>query len=280
MMYKKNFVAVIRCNGQILRELDDVVTLPFGSDYSILMKNLDSRRVQVGIEIDGRDILDRKLLVIDGGKETELSGYMDGFSARNKFRFIQKTKEIADHRGDRIDDGLIVITYQFEKKALMQRETALPICAYHSSYGDGSDQISEMNFLDTGRSIASGTYTYTNNSNITATASRGMGMAKKMSRHVPRSYPLKKCPDVGPQPQEDEGITVKGAQINQRFRQAWIGDLEETISTISLKLRGYTGRQEMVNIPITVKTRIQCETCGRTSRSNAKFCNNCGTSLI
>ncbi len=45
MMYKQNFVVVVKCNGKILREQDsDVVYLPFGAEYSILLKNKDSRR--------------------------------------------------------------------------------------------------------------------------------------------------------------------------------------------------------------------------------------------
>jgi hypothetical protein len=36
MMYKERFIAVIKYNGKVLRERDDVVTLPFGSEYSII----------------------------------------------------------------------------------------------------------------------------------------------------------------------------------------------------------------------------------------------------
>ncbi len=47
MTYKENFVLVVKCKGEILRERDGIVTLPFGSEYSILMKNLDHRRALV-----------------------------------------------------------------------------------------------------------------------------------------------------------------------------------------------------------------------------------------
>ena len=51
--YQDNFAAVIKCDGIILREQDKTVKLPFDSEYSILLKNLDSRRALVRIEIDG-----------------------------------------------------------------------------------------------------------------------------------------------------------------------------------------------------------------------------------
>ena len=41
MMYHKKLVASIRTNGKILREFKDTVYLPFGSEYSILLKNLN-----------------------------------------------------------------------------------------------------------------------------------------------------------------------------------------------------------------------------------------------
>lgn len=301
-MYKKDFVVVIKCNGQILREIENVVTLPFGSEYSILLKNLNSRKAQVSISIDGKDVLDDKKLVIDGNKEkeTELKGYMNGFSAKNKFKFIKKTKEIMEHRGDRIDDGIIRVEYQFEKKIVTQRVrteyTSLhyndPVIIYNSTpKPDFFDQ--DINICSNSvRGIngdGSGSVFYSNNSNIEASMSsdfdtlrsRKICKSKKMSNPIHNSkFKNFVDNDSTPQPLEDEGITVKGSRINQQFREVFMGELEEQSSVITLKLRGYNGKQEMVYKPITVKTRLVCETCGKGSKSNAKFCSNCGTSLI
>jgi hypothetical protein len=43
-MYKSNFIVAINHKGKILRENGDEVYLPFGSQYSILLKNKSSRR--------------------------------------------------------------------------------------------------------------------------------------------------------------------------------------------------------------------------------------------
>ena len=51
MMYDKKFVVALKVNGKILRERDDTVSLPFGCEYSILVKNLHSVRSQISLEL-------------------------------------------------------------------------------------------------------------------------------------------------------------------------------------------------------------------------------------
>ena len=115
MTYADKFVAEVKQGGKILRVKDGAVFLPFGSEYSILLKNLNSKRASVKVSIDGEDVLDNHSLVLDVNASTELQGFLRGNVARNRFRFINKTKEISEHRGDRADDGLIRIEFAFEK---------------------------------------------------------------------------------------------------------------------------------------------------------------------
>uniref|UniRef100_A0A6M3IDF3 Zinc-ribbon domain-containing protein n=1 Tax=viral metagenome TaxID=1070528 RepID=A0A6M3IDF3_9ZZZZ len=118
MVYKSNFVVSVKCNGKILREFkesDNFVKLPFGSEYSILLKNLESRSAVVSISIDGKDVLDGDKLIIESNKQVELEGFKKKNKVTNRFKFIEKTEEISNHRGDRIDDGIIRIEYTFEK---------------------------------------------------------------------------------------------------------------------------------------------------------------------
>ena len=41
MTYQEKLVAVVKCRGKILREHGEFVTIPFGEEYTILLKNLD-----------------------------------------------------------------------------------------------------------------------------------------------------------------------------------------------------------------------------------------------
>jgi hypothetical protein len=117
-MYNEKMVAVVKSNGKIVREVGNSVYLPFGSEYSIYLKNLSSKRAVVSITIDGQDVLNGDKIIVDSNDTFELKGFMDncGLRVRNKFKFIEKTQEISDYRGDKIEDGLIVVKYRFEKE--------------------------------------------------------------------------------------------------------------------------------------------------------------------
>ena len=58
MMYQSKLVASLKANGKILREFKDTVYIPFGSEYSFLIKNLNTQRAVVNIFIDGNDVVD------------------------------------------------------------------------------------------------------------------------------------------------------------------------------------------------------------------------------
>jgi len=256
-MYKNDFVVVLKNNGHILREIDNIVSLPFGEEYSILCKNLNSRRALIDIQVDGKDVLNNKKIIINGNDEIELKGFMDGMNIKNRFKFIQKTKEISEYRGDFIDDGIVRVHFQFEKPVKEPEYYIYNDFSYmeptklkSNSLGQYSNEFfcnSIHNFCDTGISNSTD---------------------KISTRNMSRSI------------NNEEGITVKGSQCNQRFREGYIGELESSSYVITLKLKGITDNNHIVYKPITIKTKLKCETCGKASKSHAKFCDRCGTSLI
>jgi len=138
MVYTNKFVAVIKCNGKILREVskENDVILPFGAEYSILLKNLDNRRAVAEVSIDGTDVLDGRRLVIDANDDTELKGVMVNNAVKNAFKFIQKTEKIQDHRGDKIDDGFIRIKFGFERVVDYTWTTTTYPTVYRSFYSN------------------------------------------------------------------------------------------------------------------------------------------------
>jgi rRNA maturation endonuclease Nob1 len=46
-----------------------------------------------------------------------------------------------------------------------------------------------------------------------------------------------------------------------------------------IKLLGETEENKKVREPVTVKTKLECKTCGTTNPTTSKFCSECGTSL-
>ena len=66
MMYYKKFAVAVKVNGKVLREHGenrDEVTLPFGSEYSLTLKNINSIKAQVRVSIDGIDATDGWLVL-------------------------------------------------------------------------------------------------------------------------------------------------------------------------------------------------------------------------
>lgn len=242
-MYNNNFVAVIKCGGKILREQNGAVYLPFGAEYSVLIKNKDARKALVEIEVDGDNALSGHSLIVNGNDTQEIKGFMRDMRKTNRFKFIQKTKEIQKHRGDRIDDGLVRVVYQFEQRPAKPINIQWRSTKKNRTYDLGSSTTDFVNY--------------------------GIGTETFCCNSVISSAPL-----------SDEGITVKGNKIDQAYQYGDIGPLESNKHTIVLHLKGATGvKKKLVKKPLTTRTKVGCVTCGRKNRSTNKFCYNCGTYL-
>ena len=299
MVYKDRFVAVVKCNGRVLREKDNIITLPFGSEYSLLLKNLESRKAIARVWIDGQDVIDGSL-VLEPNSELELEGFLKGYEVGNKFKFIQKTEEIAEHRGDRIDDGVIRIEYRFEKKVeeeVVYRRTyrdvppwrpwrncpwcgCNPCCCppyYYSftSYDSKTDD-SSVNYTLTNSDGETYSGTFASSVSVQAMNCSVSEGGSSSSRSTSQSTVLQE----NSKPSEDEGITVPGSRSGQVFHQGYHRELENNSHVITLKLRGVKSNMTPVKEPVTTKTKMNCPTCGTSSKSSADYCSKCGTALF
>ena len=286
MTYKDQFVVEVKADGQILRVRDGSVYLPFGCEYSILLKNLNSRKASVKVSIDNEDVLDGSSLILDPLVTHELQGFLRGTTAKNRFRFIQKTEEIQKHRGDKVGDGLVRVEFAFEKPRpepiIKKVITEVEEHHHHHTYWpkpytwyDGSGWQYISNYNDTVK------YTSPNISSsgedqsvfMNQVQSRGMTNIVQDSLGVQASFTANNAPNV------DEGITVKGNEIYEQYMYGMIGELEQP-SVIVISLKGMQqGPGVVVQDPITVKTKLECSSCGLKSKSSFKFCPNCGTFL-
>ena len=287
MTYKDQFVVEVKCRGKILRVTDDVVRLPFGSEYSLYLKNLNSKRASVNISIDGEDVLDYQSLILEANSSTELEGFLRGTTAKNRFKFINKTKEIQDHRGDKVDDGIIRVEFAFEKPKPTIKKTIIHEEHHHHDHHHwnydnwfaGNSEIRYGSSVGVGgtageqvRGIAESNFTLSNGGD----QAKGEPIAQAFfSSNV--TMDSLGVESLG-QPLVDEGITVKGSECHQAFRYGSMGELEQA-EVIVIRLKGITGNSTPIQRPITIKTKLTCSTCGRVSTSAAKFCANCGTFL-
>ena len=274
-------VAVVVCNGQILREIrnpgSDDVRLPFGSEYSLRFKNLNNVRAAISVTVDGEDVLDGHRLVLDANETTDLEGFMDGSAVRNRFKFINKTKEISDFRGDRLDDGIIRIEYQFEKPPVRYTPRHTSPWWNRGNHGTWSDnEIYYKGSTTCGFDTPIGS-----SGNVLRSREVKTRGDIRMQSLAPEAADFSKSlMDDSFQNQTDEGITVKGSKMYQHYNRTYLGAMEEQTHVIIFNLKGTTGEaKKVVKKPVTVKTKVRCETCGRKFNARTKYCPNCGTCL-
>ena len=268
MAYKNNFVVAIKHQGQILREKDNTVILPFGSEYSILLKNLDSRRAVAKVEIDGKDVLGGRQLIIEPNSTLELERFLDNLDEGNRFKFIKKTKETIEQRGDHIEDGIVRVEFRFEKA---EREEIVHVKKYYDWYPCYRPNPCPW-------------YTYKvwcSNYDNTSDISYNY----KTHTLVPIVFDTVCYSSINVDdsevatPADDEGITVRGSKSYQKFHYGYTKDLENQSSVIILRLRGLTKNNIEVTKPITVKDKLICPTCGKKCSSKDRYCSSCGTYL-
>ena len=255
MVFKSDLVVVVKCRGKVLRERDNIVYLPFGSEYSLLIKNLRVVRASVSVSVDGEDVLNGHSLIVNGNSFIELERFIKGsLDHGNRFKFIEKTDTISEFRGDRVDDGIIRVRYQFEED-IRVRPPFQPHSGalYSRGLGDLSGQFSPQS-----------SWTSNTSSNVSLDSSTSIVDKSGSSENF-----------------SDLGITVPGSESSQKFVEEYMGRLESVSHVICLQLKGEdpNTKTEVVK-PLTVKDRLECLTCGTSNSGTSKFCVECGSGLV
>ena len=282
MMYANRAAVAIKVNGRVLREFKDTVYIPFGSEYSILIKNLNTRRAIFNIYIDGDNIVPNGL-VLHAGQEIDLERAIrnNNLNEGNKFKFIERTGDIEDHRGIKLEDGLIRIEYQFEKE---YPKPSYPVMGgtwtYHPTTGQpywGTDQLLRT-WYSTSNSVAGDQVKGMSSAEVGALRSSGAATMSVDSMLVGSSVNAS-VQSFNATVQNDAGITVPGSKSEQKFMTVSNFALEAEKHSMIIKLLGETEDNKPVVAPVTVKHKPRCVTCGTTNKATAKFCSKCGTAL-
>lgn len=269
MMYSNKFVAALKsANGKVLREYADTVYIPFGSEYSIYLKNLNIQRALVSITVDGEDI--GSDVVINGGQEVTLERFLKDANIGNRFKFIERSGSVEQYRGIKAEDGIIRIEFAYEQPTVyannplsgnwldntLYRSRGIDR-GYNHTLGDAiGSQLSNGDSSGNGV-LCSAQYSANNATKISAKGLNLMGNAV---------------------PQNEVGITVPGSISEQKFITVPAFKLQAEKYVMVLRLLGETETARVV-APVTVKAKPKCVTCGRVNKANSKFCTNCGTAL-
>lgn len=273
-MYKDNLALGIKVRGRVLREKKDTVFLPFGTEYSVFIKNLNSVRAQCKISIDGVDIGYGTSFVVQPNATIEIERYVKNNDSGNKFKFIERTEAIENHRGIKLDDGLLRVEYQFEK-------LYHPATYYYPLWYVPSDTVWYGNGVTTAGGCFGGTTgTGSSPSGILRGSSAGTVNVNHMS--APTSTSIGSAGSTAATNAtatfNDAGITVPGSLSTQSFITTSGFALEDQKYVMILKLTGKMGEKAVEKV-ITVRQKQTCTTCGRVNKFTSSFCSACGTSL-
>ena len=274
MMYNQKLVASIKANGKVLREFKDTVYIPFGSEYSFLIKNLNTTRAVVNVFIDGENVVPGGL-VIDPGRTVDLERWIKNgnLSEGNRFKFIERTTAIEDGpRGIKLEDGLVRVEYQFEMPRPIINTSW--ISASGSSGFPNSATYSSTSYNVNG--VMRGV-DFSKGENMKASATSAMNSTLQSMGISASAGELHD--GAATMDWNDVGITVPGSKSEQKFQTTTVGVLDPTVHNIVLKLVGDLGNNKPVTKPVTVQHKPKCTTCGKQNKAHAKFCVECGTAL-
>jgi len=292
-MYQDRFAVAIKHNGKILRETKELVHLPFGSEFSILVKNLNSKRAKFTLHIDGTDVLDGEEIIVNGNSEVEMKRFIcnGNMTEGNAFKFIERTAAIEDGpRGIKVDDGVIRVEFWFEQDQAEIKIQDIYWDKHHyrdyyvqprwTTFGGpyyGSTNISGasgsaggLGDYTKGLSSTRAMVNQVSAQNATFSATGGSATATSASGSI--------FADKCEIPTNDAGITVAGSKVEQKFTPIYGFKSELNSHVIILRMVGMIGTVE-VAAPILVKAKQKCSTCGKVNKANAKFCSECGTGL-
>lgn len=273
-MLESKMVCCLKANGKVLREHKDTVYVPFGTEYSILIKNLNSLRAMVKVSIDGKDVADGKVdFIVNANSEIDLARFLpNGNMERgNKFKFIERTASIEQHRGVGVEDGIIRIEFQYERQSI-------PLVNPSTDYWRDKFYYRDLGYTLLNQTI--GTTGVARSANVTQ-ASNSLYTANANALYSTNdSYAAKNDNvNVSSYVANDAGITVPGGVSDQSFKASSGFALDGVKHVMILRLLGETPEGKKIIEPVTVKAKPKCVTCGRVNKATSKFCSNCGTSL-
>lgn len=299
-MYNEKLAVAIKSAGKVLREFKDTVYVPFGAEYSIFIKNLNSVRVIAKVSIDGVPVDDNdEGFVVNANSSLDLERFLKNgnMNKGNRFKFIERTSKVEQHRGIEVEDGLIRVEFQFEKPAPKVEEIHhYRRHYYHDRYGWddwywhrpscfgivshsllNSAPIGGGGTMSAGSNVPTGEQAQAMMNQVSSSSFSAQASSEQLCSNT---YTLTTA-DSAPVPEvaNDVGITVAGSLSDQQFHYVSNFPVEETKYVIVLKLLGETGKGKKIAKPVTVKTKQKCPTCGHMNKATSKFCTECGTGL-
>lgn len=256
IMYANKLAVAVKHRGKVLQEFGEVVYLPFSSEYGLLIKNLNSVRASVKVSIDGVDVTPGINLVVQPNSSIDLERFIKNgnLNAGNRFKFIERNAAVMAHRGARMDDGLIRVTFCFEvpQQAFYHQ---VPPTTQPPQWWSGGTTVYDSS--------------YAKGATITST-----GSLSNASNTIAGSVLRRSA-----QPESAAGITAPGSVSTQQFQSVGWFQTGPEQPPIILQLAGQAADTGAVQNIVYSRSKIDCTICGASHKPSSKYCNQCGAFL-
>lgn len=244
-MYSNKFVLSVICDGQIVKELDNgQVNVPFGSEYTLRLRNRNNRRAIAKISIDGENMS-------GGGIIVEANAFVDierPVDVARKFKFVSlDSPEAQDYGKNGPNPGKtkgtvkvdFALEYQ-ETRVICNAVRGYPYYPYEPQYGSYS----------WGKDSASGNY---NDLNMKyGSVSCDLGTTKSVNLCDSNSLLRSRTTASVSSASLSEGATVEGGRSSQSFTYTNFRVDDTTWTTLRIFMMGFD----------------PCEACLPTGKSN------------
>ena len=266
-MYSNGFVVSIIHKGNVIREIDGKVCIPFGDEYQIRVRNKSNLRAQFEVQVDGTNINSLGRYVIDSGDTITLERFMgSSLNDGRRFKFVSiNDNRVSDPTSP--DNGNIEVKIWKEKinniRIIRTNNDPVYIPYVPESQLPYWPHPYKRCGFEPSVTWSSCDYAVTNNTN------RLIGANASSSCFLSNSEP---------------GATVEGGQSDQQFNYTNGFQVEEFCTTINLKLVGpsnYNRGAIKIEPYKPRKERVKfCGSCGSRRKYPDVFCFNCGVKYI
>jgi hypothetical protein len=118
MAFANNYVVSVLVNGKPQREFSSdgkrAVTLPFGSEYKIRIKNQSYKKALINVTIDGASIFSAgQQLILRGQESIDLERFVDNLSEGRKFKFVSKDQAAVEGHFDPTSSEMGLLKVEF-----------------------------------------------------------------------------------------------------------------------------------------------------------------------
>lgn len=260
-MYNDGFVVAIKVGDRFVEERgDSKFVVPFDSEYTVRLKNRNSRKAVARIYIDGEEVNKLGSFILDANATLDLERFVDKLDAGNKFRFVPLSNSGVKDKNNG-ENGIIEARFQLVKPV----EKPIIYDDHHHHHHHHYNYPYYNTWPGWPR--------WDNPIYCNNTGGKGMSSGCDMtfsmncSADMGASEPLMcNCTSA-----DLKGATVEGSKSSQKFSYSYVGELESKETVIRVQLVGSTDTELK-----DYYEKKHCGKCGKKYGLGDIFCSSCG----